>query len=67
MTIDFGIDELHDDAELEEVVGGMTCQAALALHSIYEITGDILNTLGSDRAHFYWGKADGVAQGGCDK
>jgi hypothetical protein len=56
-----------NDAELEAVSGGMSCNAALAVAKVYGTFGDTLSILGDSLgAANMWGKGSGIASGGCD-
>lgn len=55
-----------NDAELEAVSGGMTCEAACVVSNIHKMTAIALGVLGdNDGAQRYGGLADGVFIGGC--
>lgn len=55
-----------NDAELENVSGGMSCKTALVVAQIYSMTGDILNAAGDYAgAVAFYGRAAGVIEGGC--
>jgi hypothetical protein len=57
-----------NDAELEAISGGMTCQAAKAAYGVHMITGDILQGMGRyTEASYFYGVAQGVIDGGCKK
>jgi hypothetical protein len=55
-------------AELEAIVGGMDCQTALVVSSIYDLTADALSALGNtEGATYNAGKAAGVRIGACGR
>ena len=56
-----------NDAELEAVSGGMSCNTALAVSKVYHTFADTLGILGDKAGSDYMhGKGQGVAIGGCD-
>ena len=64
---DYNLTELSDD-DLNQVSGGMDCQTAEAVASVYILTGKILGSLGDSAGSMYFsGMAGGVMQGGCGK
>jgi hypothetical protein len=55
-------------AELDSASGGMECGTAIAVAKAYVAFGDVMNSLGdSVGAATFYGKAEGVLQGGCAK
>jgi hypothetical protein len=63
--------DLHQEEELSssrmsKVGGGMTCDQAIVASQVYTVIGDFFARGGdSTSAGIYYGKADGVVQGGC--
>lgn len=55
-----------NDAELEAVSGGMTCETAHMVADIYKLTSTALYGLGQPiMGAYYGGLASGVIAGGC--
>ena len=55
-----------NDAELEAVSGGMTCETAAVVANIHKMTAIALVVLGNgEGANYFGGLADGVMIGGC--
>ena len=55
-----------NDAELEAVSGGMTCETAVVVANIHQMTAIALGVLGDGAgANYFGGLADGVMMGGC--
>jgi hypothetical protein len=55
-----------NDAELEAVSGGMTCQTAKIVADIHRLTSEALYGLGNPiGGAYYGGLASGVTSGGC--
>ena len=55
-----------NDAELEAVSGGMTCETAKVVFAIHMLTATALEGLGrTSDANFFYGKAAGTIEGGC--
>ncbi|CAN7398310.1 hypothetical protein LJR220_003553 [Bradyrhizobium sp. LjRoot220] len=55
-----------NDAELEAVSGGMTCETACVVSNIHQMTAIALGVLGNnDGAQYFSGLATGVFNGGC--
>lgn len=65
------VNDLHRAEELSSssmgaVAGGMECGTAVAVASVYKVTGDILGILGDkDGQAAFYNHAMGVIQGGC--
>ena len=56
-----------NDAELEEVSGGMSCNTALAIAKVYRSFSDTFGILGDYQGQLAFGAMGlGVASGGCD-
>jgi hypothetical protein len=56
-----------NDAELEAVTGGMSCNTALAMAKVYRSFGDTLGILGDYHGELAFNAMGlGVASGGCD-
>ena len=53
-----------NDAELEAVSGGMTCQEAKVVASVHKMTSFALSLMGDDKgSNYFIGVADGLQTG----
>ncbi|MDO9459401.1 MAG: hypothetical protein Q7N95_04705 [Alphaproteobacteria bacterium] len=62
------MNDIHEmnDAELQTVAGGMTCEAAHVVASIHRMTAQALTALGQPaQAAYYGGMAIGTVSGAC--
>jgi bacteriocin-like protein len=67
MNMNYETHELND-AELNEVSGGMDCRSAIAVAQVYVSVAGVLGALGDSAGSAYFsGQAKGVLQGGCPK
>ena len=55
-----------NDAELEAVSGGMTCETATVVATIHKMTAIAAGALGlKEKANNFYGYASGVVEGAC--